>query len=82
MIRRTILLQAHSRVANESIVCGYVVYKIIFRTIFFTWPPDCIKKIAYLLYGSVLAWKFTTRVLLRLQDEDTGTNGRNLNVYA
>lgn len=63
MIRRTIILRAHSRVANESILCGCVVYKIIFRTIFFTWPPDCIKKIAYLLCGSVLAWKLTTRVL-------------------
>lgn len=60
--RRTILPRAHSRVANESILCGCVVYRIIFRTIFFTWPPDCIKKIAYLLCGSVLAWRLATRV--------------------
>lgn len=40
---------------------GCVVYRIIFRTIFFTWAPDCIKKIAYLLCGSVLAWKLTTQ---------------------
>lgn len=38
-----------------------VVCRIIFRTIFFTWAPDCIKKIAYLLYGSVLAWRSTTQ---------------------
>lgn len=35
--------------------------QIIFRTIFFTWPSDCIKKIAYLLCGSVLAWKLATQ---------------------
>lgn len=34
-----------------------VDYGIIFRTIFFTWLPECIKKIAYLLCGSVCAEK-------------------------
>lgn len=68
VIRRTILPRAHSRVANESILCGCVVYRIIFRTIFFTWPPDCIKKIAYLLCGSVLAWRLGHARFLRLDE--------------
>lgn len=57
---------------------GCVVYRIIFRTIFFTWAPDCIKKIAYLLCGSVLAWKLTTQGPSDyLELGIRGTDGRN-----
>lgn len=40
---------------------GY--YTIIFRTIFFTWLPECIKKIACLLCGSVLARRSSSQRL-------------------
>lgn len=36
-------------------------YRIIFRTIFFTWLPECIKKIVHPLRGSVLARRFATQ---------------------
>lgn len=52
-LKKTRLFRLRSRVVNESIL-GLVDYRIIFRTIFFTWLPECIKKIAYLLCGSVL----------------------------
>lgn len=53
-------------ISPDSLACRewkypLLVYRIIFRTIFFTWPSDCIKKIAYLLCGSVLAWKLATQ---------------------
>lgn len=39
---------------------------IIFRTIFFTWLPECIKKIAHPLCGSVLARRLATQLLLTI----------------
>lgn len=60
---RTTISQRWSRVANESIL-RLVDYRIIFRTIFFTWLPECIKKIACLLCGSVLAWRSSSQDLL------------------
>lgn len=53
----TRLFQLRSRVVNESIF-GEGLCTLIFRTIFFTWLPECIKKIAHLLCGSVLSWKW------------------------
>lgn len=50
-----------ARVSRMKVSSGRAVCTIIFRTIFFTWPPDCIKKIAYLLCSSVLAWMFAAQ---------------------
>lgn len=50
-----------TRVSRMKVSSGRMVYRIIFRTIFFTWPLDCIKKIAYLLRGSVLAWRLAAQ---------------------
>lgn len=58
-LTKTSLFRPWSRVVNESIL-GLLDYRIIFRTIFFTWLPECIKKIAYLLCSSVLVQRSTS----------------------